>query len=78
MREQNDTSKRRRFGFRQLFDLFMGLLYLALAIVFAFGSKFNLSFAIFEGNNLNYLFAAMIGLYGAWRLYRVFSNNNYD
>ena len=71
MSEDTDNRRQRGFSFMQLGHYIIGVIYLGLAFVFAFPEKVNIKgFALLPEKGLRYTFAALIGLYGLWRLYR--------
>jgi hypothetical protein len=75
MNEIPDKRTKRYILLRQLFDYSMGIIYLCVAILFAFADKFGFSFTLFPGKGFQYFFAVLIGLYGIWRLYRGYKRN---
>lgn len=68
--EENIDPKTKRYILRKsIMDIGMGLLYFAVAFIILFAKKLGLN-NDFAESMIGKVFAALIILYGAWRIYR--------
>ena len=69
IKEEVDPKTRRYILMKSIMDIGMGILYAGVAIVILFANKFRLT-SEFSDSVIGKFFAAMILLYGVWRIYR--------
>ncbi|CAN5359156.1 hypothetical protein BH09BAC2_BH09BAC2_21870 [soil metagenome] len=67
--EDQDPKTRRYIMMKSIMDIGMGLLYIGVGFVILFAYKFRLT-SEFSDSYIGKFFAALIMLYGAWRIYR--------
>ncbi len=67
----------RRFGaFRKIYDITMALIFLAVAFSMFFLEQFKLDLVFTEDKLYRYFFGSICLLYGGFRLYRGFKQND--
>ena len=64
-----DPKTRRYMQMRSILDLGMGLLYLGIGVVIFFSKEFHL-YNDFTESTPAKIFAVLVVIYGAWRIYR--------
>ncbi|HUS03083.1 MAG TPA: hypothetical protein VMY77_15200 [Chitinophagaceae bacterium] len=67
--EHTDLKTKRYILMKSIMDLGMGLIYIAIGIMILFAKKIGLTSRFVE-STMGKIFAALIMLYGLWRLYR--------
>jgi uncharacterized membrane protein YqjE len=67
--ENTDPKTKRYILMRSVMDLGMGLIYIAVGIMILFAKKIGLNNQFVE-SIMGKIFAALVMLYGLWRLYR--------
>lgn len=66
-----DKKTRRYILMRSITDLGMGTIYLGVGIIILFAKQLNL-YSDFAGSTPAKIFAVVVMIYGAWRVYRGF------
>lgn len=64
-----DNKTKRYILMRSITDLGMGFIYLGVGFIILFAKKLNL-YSDFVGTKLAKIFAVVVIIYGAWRVYR--------
>lgn len=69
-----DNKTKRYILMRTITDLGMGFIYIAVGAIIIFGKQFDFS-NDFTASTPAKIFAVLVIIYGAWRLYRGFKKN---
>lgn len=67
--ERTDPKTKRYILMKSIMDLGMGLIYIVVALLLLFANKIHLNNEFAE-STLGKIFAAVVLLYGLWRIYR--------
>lgn len=73
--EDNPDLKTKRYiGMKSLMDIGMGIIYIIVGLFILFAKKFNFENE-FVDSVIGKIFAGMVIIYGAWRIYRGIKKN---
>ncbi|MEO6328277.1 MAG: hypothetical protein ABIO55_05070 [Ginsengibacter sp.] len=67
--EKPDLKTRRYMGMKSIMDFGMGIIYIGVGIFILFAGKFHF-YNEFTDGAIGKVFAGLVILYGAWRIYR--------